>query len=78
MTDTNLVTDFIPFTEDEIEALLMGLTYVNAYYRMPPHDPTPGMTAAAKLGKAIDKEREPKSTEELTDIVTGLIAGSSA
>jgi hypothetical protein len=46
----------IKFEEDEIEALLIGLSYVNAYYGLPADPPTPGMTAATKLGNAIDRE----------------------
>jgi hypothetical protein len=56
MTDILYSLDFY---EPEIEALLIGLSYVNAYYGLPASPPTPGMTAATKLGDAIDAERYP-------------------
>jgi hypothetical protein len=39
-------------TRDELDALLGGLMFVNAYYGDPPDPPTPGMTARAKLERS--------------------------
>ena len=40
----------VELTEPERQAILAGLVLVNAFFGAPPDPPTPGMTAAAKLG----------------------------
>jgi hypothetical protein len=41
----------VELTKAELQACLDGLMFVNAYFGAPPDPPTPGMTAAKKLGK---------------------------
>lgn len=44
----------LTLTRDEAKTLVGALVYVNAYFGDPPDPPTPGMTVAKKLDKALE------------------------